>query len=538
MKRIFAYILLVLAMPFTKVVAQQQQQGAALPEQLTKLLFSESIITRYYVDDVDEPKIVEAGIKAMLKELDPHSTYSTPEEVKSINEAMRGNFEGIGVQFNIVDDTLFVIQTTLNGPSEKAGILPGDRIITVNDTAIAGVKMDRGDIMKRLRGPKDSTVKLEVVRRGLSAPLVFNLVRDKINTYSVDAAYMVDKRVGYIHINSFGATTHQEFVTKLDSLKKCGMKDIILDLQGNGGGFLQAAVDIANEFLERGQLVVYTEGRVFPRYEYLAEGGGRFTKGKVAVIVDETSASASEILAGAIQDWDRGVVVGRRSFGKGLVQRAFNLPDGAMIRLTISRYYTPSGRNIQKPYGDSISYGNDLMERYNRGELVTADSIHFPDSLMMKTKRLGRTVYGGGGIMPDYFVPLDTNKYTKYHRDIVRRGTMLQTTLRYLDDNREALQKSYPTMKKFNDNFVVDEALLGRLRSMAERDSVKLEGGDEEYQRSVPMLSLQMKALLARDLWDMSEYMQIINTKDDNFLKAYELLQQRDVDAVLLKKRK
>lgn len=529
---------ILLTLPFTIARAQQQQQDSALPEQLAKLLYSESFITRYYVDDVDEAKIVEAGIKAMLKELDPHSTYSNPEEVKSIAEAMRGNFEGIGVQFNIVDDTLFVIQTTLNGPSEKAGILPGDRIITVNDTAIAGVKMDRGEIMKRLRGPKDSAVKLEVVRRGLSAPLVFNLIRDKINTYSVDAAYMVDKRIGYIHINSFAATTHQEFVSKLDSLRKCGMQNLILDLQGNGGGFLQAAVDIANEFLERGQLVVYTEGRVFPRYEYFAEGGGRFTKGKVAVIVDETSASASEILAGAIQDWDRGVVVGRRSFGKGLVQRAFNLPDGAMIRLTISRYYTPSGRNIQKPYGDSISYGNDLMERYNRGELMTADSIHFPDSLKMTTKRLGRTVYGGGGIMPDYFVPLDTNKYTKYHRDIVRRGTMLQATLRYLDENRETLQKSYPTMKKFNDKFVVDEALLGRLRGMAERDSVKPEGGEEEYRRSIPMLSLQMKALLARDLWDMSEYMQIINTTDDNFLKAYELLLQRDMDAVLQKRGK
>ena len=538
MKRKIVYMLVLLVLPFTVARAQEQVQGQGLPEQLTKLLFSESIITRYYVDDVDESKVVEAGIKAMLKELDPHSTYSTPDEVKSINEAMRGNFEGIGIQFNIVDDTLFVIQTTLNGPSEKAGIMAGDRIITVNDTAIAGVKMDRGDIMKRLRGPKGSSVKLEVVRRGLSTPILFNLIRDKINTYSVDAAYMVDKKVGYIHINSFAATTHQEFVTKLDSLKKRGMKNLILDLQGNGGGFLQAAVDIANEFLERGQLVVYTEGRVFPRYEYLAEGGGRFIDGKVAVIVDETSASASEILAGAIQDWDRGVVVGRRSFGKGLVQRAFTLPDGAMIRLTIARYYTPSGRNIQKPYGDSISYGNDLMERYNRGELVTADSIHFPDSLKMTTKRLGRTVYGGGGIMPDYFVPLDTNRYTKYHRDIVRRGTMLQTTLRYLDDNREALQKNYPTMRKFVNEFVVDEALLGRLRSMAERDSVKLEGGEEEYQRSIPMLSLQMKALLARDLWDMSEYMEVINTKDDNFLKAYELLQERNIDAVLLKKRK
>ncbi len=515
-----------------------QQGGNGMPEQLTKLMFSENIITRFYVDSVNEPKIVEAGIKAMLKELDPHSTYSTPKEVKSLNEAMQGNFEGIGIQFNLVEDTLFVIQTTLNGPSEKAGILPGDRIVSVNDTTIAGVKMDRGEIMRRLRGPKGTVVKIDVRRRNVPTPLTFNLTRDKINTYTVDAAYMIDKKNGYIHINSFAATTYEEFSAKLDSLQRLGMKNLIIDLQGNGGGFLNEAVEIANELLERTQLIVYTEGRVFPRYDYLAQGGGRFTKGNVAVIIDETSASASEILAGAIQDWDRGVVVGRRSFGKGLVQRAFNLPDGAMIRLTISRYYTPSGRNIQKPYGDSISYGSDLMERYNRGELTTADSIHFPDSLMMQTKRLQRTVYGGGGIMPDYFVPLDTARYTKYHRDIVSHGIMLQTSLRYLDENREELKKRYPDFKSFKKEFVVDEKLLTSLREAAARDSIKLQGGEEEYLKSVPMLSLQLKALLARDLWEMSEYMQIINEHDDNFKKALELVQTRNMDAVLTRKKK
>lgn len=536
MNKRFLAFLVAFSTLFTAAYAQENGNG--MSEQLTKLLFSESLINRFYVDDVDEAKIVEAGIKAMLKELDPHSTYSTAKEVKSINEAMQGNFEGIGIQFNIVDDTLFVIQTTLNGPSEKAGIVAGDRIITVNDTAIAGVKMDRGDIISRLRGPKGSKVKVEVLRRGVGKPLVFELLRDKIETYSVDAAYMVDSKNGYIHINSFAATTYKEFVTKLDSLKRLGMKNLIIDLQGNGGGFLQAAVDVANEILQRGQMVVYTEGRVFPRYDYLAVGGGRFTEGNVAVIIDETSASAAEILAGAIQDWDRGVVVGRRSFGKGLVQRAFNLPDGAMIRLTISRYYTPSGRNIQKPYGDSITYGNDLMERYNHGELVSADSIHFPDSLMMKTKRLGRVVYGGGGIMPDYFVPLDTNKYTKYHREIVRRGTILQTSLRYIDENRKELVKRYPTFEQFNKEFTVGDDLLNRLYTMAERDSVKLEGGEEERLKSVPMLSLQLKALLARDLWDISEYMQVINSKDDNFGKAYELVRQKDMDAVLMKQKR
>ncbi len=514
-----------------------QQASSGLPEQLTKLMFSENVITRFYVDSVNEPKIVEAGIKAMLKELDPHSTYSTPKEVKAINEAMQGNFEGIGIQYNMVEDTLFVIQTTLNGPSEKAGILPGDRFVEVDDTIIAGVKMDRGDIMPRLRGPKGSKVKIKVLRRGVKGPLIFNLVRDKIVTSSIDAAYMVDKKNGYIHINSFTGTTYNEFVSKLDSLQKMGMKNLIIDLQGNGGGLLQAAVDIANEFLNRAELVVYTEGRVFPRYDYLAQGGGRFTEGNVAVIIDETSASAAEILAGAIQDWDRGVIVGRRSFGKGLVQRAFNLPDGAMIRLTVSRYYTPSGRNIQKPYGDSISYNDDLMRRYNSGELMSADSIHFPDSLMMKTKRLGRDVYGGGGIMPDYFIPLDTNKFTKYHRDIMYSGTLLQATFHYIDENRDMLKQNYPTMNKFRKDFVVDDNILNNLRTKALRDSVK-PADEEEFQKSIPMLSLQFKALLARGLWGMSEYMEINNELDDKFEKALELVQQRNMDAVLLRRRK
>lgn len=517
------------------LAAQGEKKRSVIPEQLNKLMITENVITRFYVDSVQEAKMVEEGIKAMLKQLDPHSTYSDPKEVKSIMESMQGNFDGIGVQFNMVDDTLVVIQTTANGPSEKIGVLAGDRIISVNDTAIAGVKMNRYDIMRRLRGKKGTTVHIEVMRRGVKNPISFDIVRDKISTSTIDAAYMLDKKIGYIRISSFGQKTHEEFVTKLDSLQKKGMKDLVLDLQSNGGGLLQASVDIANEFLNKNELILYTQGRVFPRYDYLAKGGGRFGKGRVVVLIDENTASAAEILSGAIQDWDRGIIVGRRSFGKGLVQRPFDLPDGSMIRLTIARYYTPSGRNIQKPYGDSIQYRDDLMKRYNHGELTSEDSIHFPDSLKVFTKRLRRPVYGGGGIMPDYFVSLDTTKYTKYHRDLARKGTIIQTTLRYLDDKRAEMQKKYPAFEDYKKNFEVDEELLSRLRSQAVRDSVKLKD-EAEYEKSLSQIRQQMKALLARDLWDMNEYFQIINEGNEFVDKALELIRERDTDALLTKK--
>ena len=536
MKKTIFTILMILA-PFILTAQESKKRSSLLPEQLNKLLLTESMITRFYVDSVNEVKMVEEGIKAMLKQLDPHSTYSEPKEVKSLMESMRGNFDGIGVQFNMVEDTLVVIQPTTNGPSEKAGILAGDRIITVNDTTIAGVKMDRYNIMRRLRGKKGTKVHLEIMRRGINRLIPFDIVRDKISTTTIDAAYMLDKKTGYIRISSFGQKTHEEFLAKLDSLQNQGMKDMILDLQSNGGGLLQASVDIANEFLNQSELIVYTQGRVFPRYDYLAKGGGRFNKGRVAVLIDQNTASAAEILSGAIQDWDRGVIVGRRSFGKGLVQRPIDLPDGSMIRLTVARYYTPSGRNIQKPYGDSIRYRDDIMQRYNRGELTSADSTHFPDSLKVFTKRLERPVYGGGGIMPDYFVSLDTTKFTKYHRDLVRKGTIIQTTLRYLDDKREEMKKKYPTFEEYNKKFKVDDELLARLHQYAERDSVKPKD-KEEFEKSLPQISLQMKALLARDLWDMNEYFQIINQDDEIVKKAMELLKERNIDALLTKKKR
>lgn len=528
MRKIF---ILFAALAFTLAGKAQE-----MPEHLLKLMYTGNIISRFYVDETNNDKITEAGVKAMLKELDPHSTYTDPKETKALLEQMQGSFSGIGIQFNIISDTLYVIQTTKNGPSERVGVLAGDKIVTVNDTVIAGVKMERADIMSRLRGAKGSEVKIGVRRKGIERMLEFNIIRDDISTKTVDAAYMIDKKNGYIRITSFGAKTHEEFAAKLDSLKALGMKNLIIDLEGNGGGYLNAAVDIASELIEENKLVVYTEGRSNPRYDYMSKGKGRFLKGNLVVIVDETSASAAEILSGAIQDWDRGLVVGRRSFGKGLVQRPFNLPDGSMIRLTIARYYTPAGRCIQKPYGnDSIKYEQDLMQRYNSGELTSADSIHFPDSLKTYTKRLGRPVYGGGGIMPDYFVPLDTLKYTKYHRALAAKGSITQASLKYLDANRENITKEYSDIHDFDNRFEVDDTYLNILREQSIQDNVELEGGEEEYQKSLPEIKKQLKHLIARDIWDMEQFMEIYNKSNDMFLKAYELIQQKKFENLLVK---
>lgn len=345
------------------ITAQAQNFGTPA---MRKLQMAEFAIANLYVDKVDEDKLVEEAIVKMLAQLDPHSTYSDAEEVKKMNEPLQGNFEGIGVQFQMIEDTLLVVQPVSNGPSEKVGILAGDRIVAVNDTAIAGVKMSTEDIMARLRGPKDSEVNLTIIRRGVKDPLLFTVKRDKIPILSLDAAYMIEPKTGYIRINRFGATTAEEFLTAMKELQKKGMKDLILDLQGNGGGYLNAAIDLANEFLGEKELIVYTEGRTAQRSEFFAKGTGNFRKGRLVVLVDEYSASASEIVTGAIQDWDRGVVVGRRSFGKGLVQRPIDLPDGSMIRLTIARYYTPAGRCIQKPYESTVD--TKLSGRNNSDE--------------------------------------------------------------------------------------------------------------------------------------------------------------------------
>ncbi len=522
--RMKRFVILAVAAVLFSLHATAQHQTEM--NRLRKMHLALSAIESLYVDTVNGDKVVEDAIRGMLEKLDPHSSYSTPKETKAMTEPLNGSFEGIGVQFNMSDDTLVVIQPVTKGPSEKVGILAGDRIVAVADTAIAGVKMSKEEIMRRLRGPKGTIAKLKVVRRGIRDTLRFDVVRDKIPVFSIDATYMIRPQVGYIRIGNFSATTYQEFIEAMEKLRKQGMQQLVLDLQGNGGGYLQAAADLAGEFLRKGDLIVYTEGRMVPRHDYKAVADGSFREGKVVVLVDEYSASAAEIVTGAIQDQDRGMVVGRRTFGKGLVQRPIEFDDGSMIRLTIAHYYTPSGRCIQKPYekGDKKNYALDMVNRLKHGELTSQDSIHFVDSLRYETLRDHRAVYGGGGIMPDYFVPLDTTRYTRLHRELAARSVLINQNLRYIDSHRKQLKKQYPAFEKFKSEFTVPQELLDSVLSEGARLNVK-PLDDEEWQKTKPLLSLQLKALLARDLWDMSEYYAIINDDNEIVKKALEILQ-------------
>lgn len=504
---------------FSFISAQQKTN-----EDARKLSLALYAISNFYVDETDEKKLVEDAIVGMLEKLDPHSNYSDPEETKDLTEPLESNFDGIGIQFNMLTDTLYIIQVISGGPSEKVGLMAGDRIIMVDDTLISGVKMRNTDIMKRLKGPKGTEVRVKVKRSGLSDLLEFKIIRGKIPIYSLDAAYMVDKTTGYIRLNRFAVSTAEEFREALAKLKKQGLKSLILDLQGNGGGYLHIANELADEFLGKGKLVVYTQGDKQPRSDALATETGNFETGRLIILVDESSASASEIVSGAVQDWDRGVIIGRRTFGKGLVQRPIPLPDGSMIRLTVARYYTPSGRYIQKPYtkGKEKEYNRDLIDRYNNGELMTADSIHFPDSLKFNTLVSKRTVYGGGGIMPDVFIPFDSTRYTDYHRKVAGLGIINRVAMNYLDMNRKDLTKKYPNVNVFKDKFVITDEITKELIDLAEKD--KIEFNEEQYNKSKDLISLQIKALIARDLFDMNEYFVIINDENESLKEAIRII--------------
>lgn len=501
-------------------ISTQYSRSNSASRQQQKLLMVENIVNNLYVDNVDEEKIVENAVRGILENLDPHSSYSTKEETTSSQETMQGSFSGIGIQFNMQKDTLYVVQTIAGGPSEKVGILPGDRFIAVDDSIIAGRKLKNTDIMKRLRGPKGTKVNIKVKRGSNAELLEFRITRDDIPLNSIDAVYMADGKTGYIRLSRFAATSYKEFKDAITKLKKQGMQQLILDLTDNGGGYMQIAAQIANEMLNRGNLIVYTQGRKSPRQNLNADGSGTFRTQKVVVMINQFSASASEILSGAVQDWDRGVVVGRRSFGKGLVQREFLLPDSSSFRLTIARYYTPSGRNIQKPYvkGDREDYDKDIIDRYNHGELQSADSIHFADSLKHTTLRLHRTVYGGGGIMPDVFVPLDTTQYTDYHRRLVAKGIIPQFALRYVDKNRADLKAQYPDAQKFIKEFTVSDEMLNNLVDAGKAEKVDFD--KQQFNQSKEMLRTFVKAAIANDLFSTGAYFQIVNEQNDIYKEA------------------
>lgn len=505
-------------------ISAQYSRSNSASRQQQKLLMVENIVNNLYVDNVDEEKIVENAVRGILENLDPHSSYSTKEETTSSQETMQGSFSGIGIQFNMQKDTLYVVQTIAGGPSEKVGILPGDRFIAVDDSIIAGRKLKNTDIMKRLRGPKGTKVNIKVKRGSNAELLEFRITRDDIPLNSIDAVYMADGKTGYIHLSRFAATSYKEFKDAITKLKKQGMQQLILDLTDNGGGYMQIAAQIANEMLNRGNLIVYTQGRKSPRQNLNADGSGTFRTQKVVVMINQFSASASEILSGAVQDWDRGVVVGRRSFGKGLVQREFLLPDSSSFRLTIARYYTPSGRNIQKPYikGDREDYDKDIIDRYNHGELQSADSIHFADSLKHTTLRLHRTVYGGGGIMPDVFVPLDTTQYTDYHRRLVAKGIIPQFALRYVDKNRADLKAQYPDAQKFIKEFTVTDEMLNNLVDAGKAEKVDFD--KSQFAKSKEMLRTFVKAAIANDLFSTGAYFQIVNEQNDIYKEALSII--------------
>lgn len=511
--------------------------GIGLPQQ--KLLIAEQAIEQLYVDSVDDNKLIEDAIRGMLEKLDPHSSYSSPEETKELNEPLQGNFSGVGITFNMNRDTLYVIQTVSGGPSERVGVLAGDRIIAVNDTAIAGVKMKNSDVMKRLRGPKGTKVDITVLRLsgGETDTIPFTITRDDIPIWSVDAAYMVDSVTGYLRLNKFAADTHKEVKEAVKRLKKEGMDRLILDLTDNGGGYLQAAIDLLGELLEPGRTAVYTEGLRSPRYDAHAQPseirGPIFRDGRLVVMANQYSASAAEITAGAVQDWDRGVVVGRRTFGKGLVQRPIPLPDGSMIRLTVAHYYTPTGRDIQKPYakGDEEAYSKDIEQRFNQGELMHQDSIHHVDSLRRETLLNHRTVYGGGGITPDLFVPLDTTEYTKYYRNVMAKGLINRYVISYVDGHRKELLKKYRTDSDYISNFEVTPAMLDELKSLA--DSEKVEYNEEEFQRSTPLFSMVIKGLIGRDVYDNATYFKVFNTHDPIFKEALRIISSPEYDDIL-----
>jgi carboxyl-terminal processing protease len=485
------------------------------------------LVDGYYVDSANVDELTEKAIIHLLSELDPHSVYISKEEVDKMNEPLQGNFEGIGISFNIFKDTLLVTSIIPGGPSEKVGLRAGDRIVEVDGKNIAGTGIKNSDVMEMLRGDKGTTVEITVLRRNLNELLDFTIIRDKIPIFSLDASYMLNDETGYIKLNKFSATTTEEFTNAMMELKKQNLQNLILDLRGNGGGYLKTAIEISDQFLDNNKLIVYTDGTNERRRDYKATSNGIFKEGNLVVLVDESSASASEIVSGAVQDWDRGLIIGRRSFGKGLVQKPYFLTDGSLVRLTTAHYYTPSGRNIQKPYENGVEeYNRDYLDRLSSGQLFSADSIQLVDSLKFKTLVNGRNVYAGGGVMPDIFIPMDTSSYYRYYNRLRRTNVVYNYVLDYVDQHRTELKNQYPEFETFKNNFEVAQEMIDSIISEGEKEGI--EEDEESLTFTLPTMKKEIKALIARDIFSINDYYKIIYQDDEAILKALEVIENKE----------
>jgi carboxyl-terminal processing protease len=496
-------------------------------EETVKIGRSLGLIESFYVDSAQLDKLAEKAIIEMLKNLDPHSTYISAKDVKEMNEPLNGNFEGIGIQFNILRDSIIVVEPIAGGPSEKVGLRAGDRILTIDKEKVTGIGISTAGVRTKLMGAKGTKVNITVYRKGEKDILEFTIIRDKIPINSLDAAYMLNKETGYIKLNKFAATTEREFSDAVNTLKKSSMQNLVLDLRGNGGGYMMAATSIAEKFFPDQKLLVYLSGRKTPRQDYKSKGAGSLSSARIIILTDENSASASEILSGAMQDWDRGVILGRRTFGKGLVQNGFYLTDGSMIRLTIARYYTPTGRLIQSPYdGGYDKYIENFYKRYTDGEMMTPDSIRLPDSLKYKTLINKRIVYGGGGIMPDVFVAVDTSYNTSYFRRLAGKNVLNTFTLDYFDRNRSQLTSKYKNFDDFRKNFQFSTDDIKAFIAKGEAEGVKYD--DIQYNISKDEILLVLKGIVATNIWQTSEYYQIINQNDKVIDKALEVISDKN----------
>lgn len=508
---------------FSEIYAQKDKNS-----NLRRLNQVVELIDAAYVDDVDYQKIINKAIESLIDELDPHSSYIPKTEVEAATERLRGDFVGIGVRFQVMKDTMNVVSVIPGGPSEKVGLQDNDKIIFVDGDTIAGVKMATSEIRKKLMGELNTKVKVTVFRGKNNTPLDFTITRGKIRINSVDCAYMIDDKIGYIKLNSFSHTTTAEMDSSIAMLKKQGMKKLVLDLQNNAGGLMFAAKDLADNFISGDKLLVYSSGRAQPRMDLKAGNKKLFEKGELVILINEFSASASEIVAGAVQDWDRGLIIGRRSFGKGLVQRPIPLIDGSELRLTIAKYYTPSGRNIQKPYEGVDDYRQDFIKRMEHGETVTKDSIHFADSLKFKTLVTKRDVYGGGGIMPDVFIPMDTSSLTPYFNKLFRSGAFNSFSFEYAKEHKQSLREKYPTVKDFKKGFTFTEELRKEFTDYAHNEDTSFVYNEEEYLKNQEYIEIRLLGLIASDIYGFENSFEILNDLNMPLKEAVRILQRNE----------